>query len=112
MYYVSTIKTKNREVEFIAKKESELKKLDELKRSPVGKVTGAVTTKKSIGAIGGSAVGAVLGGSLGVAGKLVYKGFALNGGIVLAGIGAVFGFLGVKAFTKNKSAKKHEKDNC
>ena len=96
---------KKKEAEFLAKKASALKKIDELKRSPVGKVAGAVTAKESIGAIGGGTVGAVLGGSLGVAGKIVGIGVALNGGIVLAGIGALVGFLGVKAFKKNKIIK-------
>ena len=100
---------KRKEAEFLAKKVSALKKIDELKRSPVGKVAGAVTAKESIGAIGGGAVGAVLGGSLGVAGKIVGIGVALNGGIVLAGIGALVGFLGVKAFKKNKTIKMEEK---
>ena len=101
---------KKREAEFLAKKESALKKIDELKRSPVGKVAGAVTAKESIGAIGGGAVGAILGGSLGVAGKIVGIGVALNGGIVLAGVGAVVGFLGVKAFKKNKDKNNEEKN--
>ena len=100
---------KKKEAEFLAKKVSALKKIDELKRSPVGKVAGAVTAKESIGAIGGGTVGAVLGGSLGVAGKIVGIGVALNGGIVLAGIGALVGFLGVKAFKKNKTIKMEEK---
>ena len=102
---------KKREAEFLAKKESALKKIDELKRSPVGKVAGAVTAKESIGAIGGGTVGAILGGSLGVAGKIVGIGVALNGGIVLAGVGAVVGFLGVKAFKKNKTTKDQEKND-
>ena len=63
--------------------------------------TGIVTTKEGIGAIGGGAIGAALGGSLGVAGKIVGIGVALNGGIVLAGVGALVGFLGVKAFKKS-----------
>ena len=102
---------KRKEAEFLAKKASALKKIDELKRSPVGKVAGAVTAKESIGAIGGGAVGAVLGGSLGVAGKIVGIGVALNGGIVLAGIGALVGFLGVKAYKKNKIIKIEKKND-
>lgn len=102
---------KRKEAEFLAKKASALKKIDELKRSPVGKVAGAVTAKESIGAIGGGTVGAVLGGSLGVAGKIVGIGVALNGGIVLAGIGALVGFLGVKAYKKNKIIKIEKKND-
>ena len=87
-----------------------MQKLDELKKSPVGKATGIVATKEITGAIGGGAIGAALGGSLGVAGKIVGIGVALNGGIVLAGVGALVGFLGVKAFKKNKIQKdEHQK---
>ena len=52
-------------------------------------------------------VGAVAGGSLGVAGKLAGVMIAVNGGWILAPIGAVMGYLGVKAFNKkNKENKK------
>jgi len=96
---------RRKEAEALAMKQEAMRKLDELKKSPVGKATGIVTTKEGIGAIGGGAIGAALGGSLGVAGKIVGIGVALNGGIVLAGVGAVVGFLGVKAFKKNKDEK-------
>ena len=99
-----------KEAEALARKEETMRKLDELKKSPVGKATGIVATKEGIGAIGGGAIGAALGGSLGVAGKIVGIGVALNGGIVLAGVGALVGFLGVKAFKKNKTEKaEHQK---
>ena len=94
-----------KKTEALAMKQEAMRKLDELKKSPVGKATGIVTTKEGIGAIGGGAIGAALGGSLGVAGKIVGIGVALNGGIVLAGVGALVGFLGVKAFKKNKDEK-------
>ena len=94
-----------KKAEALAMKQEAMRKLEELKKSPVGKATGIVTTKEGIGAIGGGAIGAALGGSLGVAGKIVGIGVALNGGIVLAGVGAVVGFLGVKAFKKNKDEK-------
>jgi len=94
-----------KKAEALAMKHEAMKKLEELKKSPVGKATGIVTTKEGIGAIGGGAIGAALGGSLGVAGKIVGIGVALNGGIVLAGVGALVGFLGVKAFKKNKDEK-------
>ena len=94
-----------KEAEALAMKQEAIKKLNELKKSPVGKATGIVTTKEGIGAIGGGAIGAALGGSLGVAGKIVGIGVALNGGIVLAGVGALVGFLGVKAFKKSKDEK-------
>ena len=94
-----------KEAEALAMKQEAMRKLEELKKSPVGKATGVVTTKESMGAIGGGMIGAALGGSLGVAGKIVGIGVALNGGIVLAGVGALVGFLGVKAFKKNKDEK-------
>ena len=94
-----------KKAEALAMKQEAMKKLEELKKSPVGKATGIVTTKEGIGAIGGGAIGAALGGSLGVAGKIVGIGVALNGGIVLAGVGALVGFLGVKTFKKNKDEK-------
>ena len=94
-----------KKAEALAVKQEAMRKLEELKKSPVGKATGIVTTKEGIGAIGGGAIGAALGGSLGVAGKIVGIGVALNGGIVLAGVGALVGFLGVKALKKNKDEK-------
>ena len=103
---------KRREAEFLAKREATLKKLEELKQSPVGKVSQAVGTKETIGAVGGAAIGATLGGSLGVAGKVLGTMVFVNGGWVLAGVGAVVGYLGVKAFKKNKAKKIEEtKDN-
>ena len=99
------VERQKKEAEALAMKQEAIRKLDELKRSPVGKATGVVTTKEGMGAIGGGAIGAALGGSLGVAGKIVGIGVALNGGIVLAGVGALVGFLGVKAFKKNKNEK-------
>jgi len=94
-----------KEAEALAMKQEAMRKLEELKKNPVGKATGIVTTKEGIGAIGGGVIGGALGGSLGVAGKIVGVGVALNGGIVLAGIGAIVGFLGVKAFKKSKDQK-------
>ena len=95
-----------KEAEVIAMKQEAIRKLEELKKTSVGKATEIVTTKESIGAIGGGAIGAALGGSLGVAGKIVGIGVALYGGIVLAGVGAIVGYLGVKAFKKNKDENK------
>ena len=103
---------KRREAEFLAKREATLKKLEELKQSPVGKVSQAVGTKETIGAVGGAAIGATLGGSLGVAGKVLGTMVFVNGGWVLAGVGAVVGYLGVKAFKKNKAKQIEDtKDN-
>ena len=50
-----------KEAEALAMKQEAMRKLDELKRSPVGKATGVVTTKEGMGAIGGGAIGAALG---------------------------------------------------
>ena len=103
---------KRREAEFLAKKQEVLKRLTELKQSPVGKVSQAVGTKETVGAIGGAAIGATLGGSLGIAGKVLGTMVFVNGGWVLAGVGAVVGYLGVKAFKKNKAKQIEEtKDN-
>ena len=99
-----------KEAEFLAKKKAALKKLDELKKTPVGKVTEIVATKENLGAISGGAIGAALGGSLGVAGKIFGTMVFVNGGWVLAGVGAAVGYLGVKAFKKRKNEKKeHQK---
>ena len=55
----------------------------------------------------GAALGAIAGASLGVAGKIAGVMIAVNGALILAPIGAVLGFLGVKAFNnKNKENKK------
>ena len=55
----------------------------------------------------GGSLGAIAGASLGVAGKIAGVMIAVNGALILAPIGAVLGFLGVKAFNnKNKENKK------
>ena len=55
----------------------------------------------------GGLLGAIAGASLGVAGKIAGVMIAVNGALILAPIGAVLGFLGVKAFNKkNKENKK------
>ena len=94
--------------ELLAKKEAAMKKLQELKTNPIGKAAVAVTTKEGIGAIGGAGIGAALGGSLGVAGKFLGGMVFVNGGWVLAGIGGLVGYLGVKAFKKRKNEKKEK----
>ena len=94
----------------MARRQEALKKLEELKKSPVAKTAEAVVTKKSIGTLGGAAIGATLGGSLGIAGKFLGSMVFINGGWVLAGVGAAVGYLGVKAFKKRKNEKKeHQK---
>ena len=60
-----------------------------------------------VGAGAGTVIGTILGGSLGVAGKVAGVTIAVNGGWVLAPIGAVIGYLGFKSFSrKNKENKK------
>ena len=61
-----------------------------------------------VGAGAGAALGAIAGGSLGVAGKVAGIMVAVNGGWILAPIGAAIGWLGVKAFVKNKKKEKNE----
>jgi len=64
-------------------------------------------SKPVVGAGAGAAIGAVAGGSLGIAGKVAGVMIAVNGGWILAPIGAVIGYLGFKAFNKkNKENKK------
>jgi len=91
--------------ELLAKKEMAMKKLQEITTNPIGKAAGVVTTKEGIGTIGGAGIGAALGGSLGVAGKFLGGMVFINGGWVLAGVGGLVGYLGVKAFKKHKATK-------
>ena len=73
--------------ETLAIKEQAKKKLEELKKSPVGNVV----TKKTIGTLGGTAIGAALGTSLGVAGKFLGVMVFINGAWVLAPLGGALG---------------------
>ena len=75
------------EAEALARRQEALKKLEELKKSPVAKTAEAVVTKKSIGTLGGAAIGATLGGSLGIAGKFLGAMVFINGAWVLAPVG-------------------------
>ena len=81
-----------KEAEYNARKQEALRKLEELKATPVAKATEAVVTKKSIGTLGGAAIGATLGGSLGIAGKFLGAMVFINGAWVLAPIGGVIGY--------------------
>ena len=76
-----------------------------MKATPVAKATEAVVTKKSIGTLGGAAIGATLGGSLGIAGKFLGAMVFINGAWVLAPIGGVIGYFAAKKLAKNKSQK-------
>jgi hypothetical protein len=95
-------KIKREEQEKLEKIRLAKEKLEELKSSTPIQLAEKTVSKPVVGAGAGAAVGALLGGSLGVAGKLAGVMIAVNGGWILAPIGAVFGFLGVKAFNKKK----------
>ena len=94
-----------KEAEYNARKQEALRKLEELKATPVAKATEAVVTKKSIGTLGGAAIGATLGGSLGIAGKFLGAMVFINGAWVLAPIGGVIGYFAAKKLAKNKNQK-------
>lgn len=96
---------KKKEAEFNARKQEAIRKLEELKATPVAKATEAVVTKKSIGTLGGAAIGATLGGSLGIAGKFLGAMVFINGAWVLAPIGGVIGYFAAKKLAKNKNQK-------
>ena len=96
---------KKKEAEYNARKQEALRKLEELKATPVAKATEAVLTKKSIGTLGGAAIGATLGGSLGIAGKFLGAMVFINGAWVLAPIGGVIGYFAAKKLAKNKNQK-------
>ena len=96
---------KKKEAEYNARKQEALRKLEELKATPVAKATEAVVTKKSVGTLGGAAIGATLGGSLGIAGKFLGAMVFINGAWVLAPIGGVIGYFAAKKLAKNKNQK-------
>ena len=96
---------KKKEAEYNARKQEALRNLEELKATPVAKATEAVVTKKSIGTLGGAAIGATLGGSLGIAGKFLGAMVFINGAWVLAPIGGVIGYFAAKKLAKNKNQK-------
>lgn len=101
---------KQKEAEALAKRQEALKKLEELKKSPVAKTAKAVVTKKSIGTLGGAAIGATLGGSLGIAGKFLGVMVFINGAWVLAPVGGILGYFAAKKIAKKKEEKlEHEK---
>ena len=93
---------KRKEAEAIAMKQEAMRKLEELKKNPVGKTAGAVINKKSIGTLGGAAIGATLGGSLGIAGKFLGAMVFINGAWVLAPVGGILGYFAAKKLAKKK----------
>ena len=100
-------KIKREEQEKLEKIRLAKEKLEELKSSTPIQLAEKTVSKPVVGAGAGAAVGAVAGGSLGVAGKVAGVTIAVNGGWILAPIGAVCGFLGFKTLNKkNKENKK------
>ena len=95
-----------KEAEAIAMKQEAIRKLKELKKNPVGKTAEAVISKKSIGTLGGAAIGATLGGSLGIAGKFLGAMVFINGAWVLAPVGGLLGYYAAKKLAKKKEQEK------
>ena len=93
-------KIKREEQEKLEKIRLAKEKLEELKSSTPIQLAEKTVSKPVVGAGAGTAIGAVLGGSLGIAGKVAGTAVAVNGGWILAPIGAAIGYLGVKAFNK------------
>ena len=100
-------KIKREEQEKLEKNRIAKEKMEELKSSTPIQLVEKTVSEPVFGAGAGTAIGVVLGGSLGVAGKVAGVTIAVNGGWVLAPIGAVIGYLGFKTFNKkNKENKK------
>ena len=93
-------KIKQEEQERLEKLRLAKEKLEQFKSTKPIKIAEKAITKPIVGAGAGAAIGAVAGGTLGVAGKLAGVMIAVNGGWILAPIGAVLGYLGIKAFSK------------
>tara|TARA_B100000579_G_scaffold341381_1_gene293200 strand:- start:2451 stop:3113 length:663 start_codon:yes stop_codon:yes gene_type:complete len=103
------IERQKKAAELLAKKEEALRKITELKNSSITKTTEKIVTKKTVGAIGGSVIGATLGGSLGIAGKFLGTMVFINGAWVLAPIGGLLGYIAVKKINKKKEEKEEHK---
>ena len=97
-----------KEAAAIAMKQEAIRKLEELKKNPVGKTAEAVISKKSIGTLGGAAIGATLGGSLGIAGKFLGAMVFINGAWVLAPVGGLLGYYAAKKLAKKKEQEKEQ----
>ena len=93
-------KIKQEEEERLEKLKLAKEKLEQFKSTKPIKIAEKAITKPIVGAGAGAAIGAVAGGTLGVAGKLAGVMIAVNGGWILAPIGAALGYLGIKAFSK------------
>jgi uncharacterized membrane protein len=93
-------KIKREEQEKSEKTRLAKEKFEELKKSTPIQLAEKTVSEPVVGAGAGTAIGAVLGGSLGIAGKVAGTAVAVNGGWILAPIGAAIGYLGVKVFNK------------
>ena len=91
---------KREEQEKLEKNRIAKEKIEELKSSTPIQLVEKTVSEPVVGAGAGTAIGALVGGSLGIAGKVAGTVVAVNGGWVLAPIGAAIGYLGVKAFNK------------
>ena len=98
-------KLKKQEQERLEKIRIAKEKIEKIKSSAVVSVTEKSVSKPIVGAGVGAGLGAVAGGSLGVMGKVAGVFVAVNAGWVLAPIGALIGYLGVKALKKKKDKK-------
>tara|TARA_B100000963_G_C22618349_1_gene668577 strand:+ start:1095 stop:1757 length:663 start_codon:yes stop_codon:yes gene_type:complete len=103
------IERQKKAADLLAKKEEALRKITELKNSSITKTTEKIVSKKTVGAIGGSVIGATLGGSLGIAGKFLGTMVFINGAWVLAPIGGLLGYIAVKKINKKKEEKEEHK---
>lgn len=103
------IERQKKAAELLAKKEETLRKITELKNSSITKTTKKIVSKKTVGAIGGSVIGATLGGSLGIAGKFLGTMVFINGAWVLAPIGGLLGYIAVKKINKKKEEEEEHK---
>jgi len=83
------------------------KKLEELKSSTPMQLVEQTVSTPGVGGGMGAVLGALAGGSLGIAGTVAGVMIAVNGGLILAPIGGVIGYLSVKAF--NKKNKENQK---
>ena len=105
---IEEVERQIKKAEALAMKQEAMKKLEELKKNPVGKTAEAVISKKSIGTLGGAAIGATLGGSLGIAGKFLGAMVFINGAWVLAPVGGLLGYYAAKKLAKKKEQEKEQ----
>lgn len=103
-------KIKREEQEKLEKIRMAKEKIDKIKMSATVQIAEKTVTKPIVGAGLGACLGAVIGGSLGVAGKVAGILVAVNGGWILAPVGALVGYLGIKKFNKKRNNKELNTD--